>query len=99
VGVPTIEEHEYSDVTPGEEPYYCARTRIPEKMQLPIDIPDLIPGGPRGPEEGDNISSGILQLRIDRQWMQDSDNRAWNIPKCQASRKTAANGIVGRRAR
>lgn len=91
-------KHEYGDVTPGEEAYYCSRTRVPEKVQLPVNIPDLIPGGPRGPEEGDNISIGILQLRVDHQWTHDGDNHAQNIPKRQVSWKTAANGIVGHRA-
>lgn len=49
------------------ESHYCPRTRIPEKMQLPIDITELIPSGPRGSEKGNNISCGILQLRMDRQ--------------------------------
>lgn len=94
-----VKEHEYCDATPGEVPYYCSRTRVPEKVKLPVNIPDLIPGGPRGPEKGDNISTGILQLRVGHQWLQDGDNRARNIPQRQVSRRTAANDIVGHRAR
>ena len=80
------------------KPYNCSRTRIPEKVQLPIDVPNLISRGPRGPEEGDDISSGILQLRGLHQRMQDSGNRARNIPECQGSWKMDATGIVGHRA-
>ena len=67
-------------------------------MQLPVDIPDLIPSGPRGSEEGDSISCGILQLRVNHQCMRDDNNRARNIPRCQVSQKKAANDTGGRRA-
>ncbi len=57
-------------MTPGEEPHY--RSRVLEKVQLPVDIPDLIPGDLCRSEEGDNISCGVLQLRVVRQCMQDA---------------------------
>ena len=66
-----VREHEYNDVTLGEEPHYRSRTPVPDKVQLPVDIPNPAPGGPCGSEEGDNIPSGILQLRVVRQCMQD----------------------------
>lgn len=59
-----MNEHERRDGWTRKLAHYRSRARVPEEVQLSVDVPDLIPGGPRGPEEGDNISCGILQLQV-----------------------------------
>lgn len=81
-----MNEHERRDGWTRKLAHYRSRARVPEEVQLSVDVPDLIPGGPRGPEEGDNISCGILQLQVVKPSM------TWQIRQRPRSEHTKTSG-------
>ena len=63
---PERNNYDYNDRFQGKErklAYHCTRTSRADKVELPKNIPNLVPSGPCGAEKRNDRAISILQLQ------------------------------------